>query len=179
MRVDVFGVLHQTKISQGQVAKEFELVQEYSARLATTKTRLVGQSEMNQNRNRFVDIIPYDDNYVNLQKEQGLPPSTYVNASYIDDLEGIGKVIVTQVRGHLSEVHNLAAAAAGSEAEHGAGLLAPGGGAQVGPPGHAHQHGGEGPGQVLPVLAAPRADAPLRRHQPLHRGGGRGPPQAF
>ena len=31
------------------------------------------------------------------QKEQGLPSSTYVNASYVDDLEGVGKVIVTQV----------------------------------------------------------------------------------
>ena len=74
----------------------------------------VGQLEKNQNRNRFVDIIPYDDNYVSLQvtrisinfevtsltlfqKEQGLPASTYVNASYVDDLEGVGKVIVTQV----------------------------------------------------------------------------------
>ena len=74
----------------------------------------VGQLEKNQNRNRFVDIIPYDDNYVSLQvsrisinseatsfilfqKEQGLPSSTYVNASYVDDLEGVGKVIVTQV----------------------------------------------------------------------------------
>ena len=27
----------------------------------------VGQLEKNQNRNRFVDIIPYDDNYVSLQ----------------------------------------------------------------------------------------------------------------
>ena len=74
----------------------------------------VGQLEKNQNRNRFVDIIPYDDNYVSLQvsrisinsevtslilfqKEQGLPSSTYVNASYVDDFEGVGKVIVTQV----------------------------------------------------------------------------------
>ena len=74
----------------------------------------MGQSEKNQNRNRFVDIIPYDDNYVSLQvrtsssniskenmpyfqKEQGLPLSTYVNASYVDDLDGVGKVIVTQV----------------------------------------------------------------------------------
>ena len=128
MRVDVFGVVYQTKLANQQIAKEFETVQEYSSRLSLVKTRevslklrflfsfpiQVGQSEKNQNRNRFVDIIPYDDNYVSLQvhklsshtskviclifqKEQGLPPSTYVNASYVDDLDGVGKVIVTQV----------------------------------------------------------------------------------
>jgi len=96
MRVDVFGVVYQTKLAKQQIAKEFEMVQEYSSRLSLVKTREVGQSEKNQNRNRFVDIIPYDDNYVSLQKEQGLPLSTYVNASYVDDLDGVGKVIVTQ-----------------------------------------------------------------------------------
>jgi len=96
MRVDVFGVMYQTKLAKGMIAKEFEMVQEYSVRLGATKTRDVGQLEKNQNRNRFVDIIPYDDNYITLQKEQGLPPSTYVNASYVEDLEGLGRVIVTQ-----------------------------------------------------------------------------------
>ena len=97
MRLDVFGVMYQSKLAQGQLSKEFDLVQEFSARINSTKTKNVGQAEVNQNRNRFVDIIPYDDNYVSLQKEQGLPPSTYVNASYVDDLEGVGRVIVTQV----------------------------------------------------------------------------------
>ena len=84
MRVDVFGVVYQTKLAKQQIAKEFEMVQEYSSRLSLVKTRevslklslfsfsqrfpmKVGQSEKNQNRNRFVDIIPYDDNYVSLQ----------------------------------------------------------------------------------------------------------------
>ena len=106
MRVDVFGVMYQTKLAKGMIAKEFEMVQEYSVRLGATKTRDVGQLEKNQNRNRFVDIIPYDDNYITLQKEQGLPPSTYVNASYVEDLEGLGRVIVTQV-GHLCHLIHL------------------------------------------------------------------------
>ena len=97
MRLDVFGVMYQSKLAQDQLSKEFDLVQEFSARINSTKTKNVGQAEVNQNRNRFVDIIPYDDNYVSLQQEQGLPPSTYVNASYVDDLEGVGRVIVTQV----------------------------------------------------------------------------------
>ena len=81
MRVDVFGVVYQTKLAKQQIAREFEMVQEYSSRLSLVKTRevssnfflsqhfltKVGQSEKNQNRNRFVDIIPYDDNYVSLQ----------------------------------------------------------------------------------------------------------------
>ena len=41
-------------------------------------------------------IIPFDDNYVSLETEQGTPPSTYINASYIDNMDVLDKVIVTQ-----------------------------------------------------------------------------------
>ena len=81
---------------KGEIQKEFEMIQEYSATLNQRKTRDVGQSEINQNRNRFIDIIPFDDNYVSLEVEQGMPPSTYVNASYIDNMDVLDKVIVTQ-----------------------------------------------------------------------------------
>ena len=72
------------------------MIQEFSAELNIKKTRDVGQSEKNSNRNRFIDIIPYDDNYVRLSCEQGQPPSDYVNASYVDNMEVLDKVIVTQ-----------------------------------------------------------------------------------
>ena len=41
MRVDVFGVVYQTKLAKQQIAKEFEMVQEYSSRLSLVKTREV------------------------------------------------------------------------------------------------------------------------------------------
>ena len=72
------------------------MIQEFSAALNQRKSRNVGQSEINQNRNRFIDIIPFDDNYVSLEAEQGTPPSTYINASYIDNMDVLDKVIVTQ-----------------------------------------------------------------------------------
>lgn len=92
----MFGVVYRARLAKGLINEEFESIQEHAARIGVIKTREVGQSEVNRNRNRFVDIIPYDDNYVMLQKEQGLPLSNYVNASYIDFLSGVGKVIATQ-----------------------------------------------------------------------------------
>ena len=84
------------RLLSGEIVKEFEMVQEFSAGLNMQKTRDVGQSEINMNRNRFIDIIPFDDNYVSLSAEQGMPPSSYVNASYLDNMEVLDKVIVTQ-----------------------------------------------------------------------------------
>ena len=84
------------RTENGDIKKEFEMIQEFSATLNQKKSRNVGQSEINQNRNRFIDIIPFDDNYVSLETEQGTPPSTYINASYIDNMDVLDKVIVTQ-----------------------------------------------------------------------------------
>ena len=84
------------RLLSGEIVKEFEMVQEFSAGLNMQKTRDVGQSEINMNRNRFIDIIPFDDNYVSLSSEQGMPPSSYVNASYLDNMEVLDKIIVTQ-----------------------------------------------------------------------------------
>ena len=94
--VGLFEQTFKQRSENGEIQKEFEMIQEYSATLNQRKTRDVGQSEINQNRNRFIDIIPFDDNYVSLEKEQGMPPSTYINASYIDNMDVLDKVIVTQ-----------------------------------------------------------------------------------
>ena len=45
-----------------------------------TKARQVGQAEVNQNRNRFIDIIPYDDNYVSLASDQVTYITTVLNS---------------------------------------------------------------------------------------------------
>lgn len=81
---------------RGEIVKEFEMIQEFSAELNVQKTRDVGQSEINSNRNRFIDIIPFDDNFVSLSVEQGQPASSYINASYVDNMDVLDKVIVTQ-----------------------------------------------------------------------------------
>lgn len=94
--VSMFEDVYREKSVKGEITKEFEQIQEQSARINATKTRNVGQSEINQNRNRFVDIIPFDDNYVTLKSEQGLPPSNYINASFVDNMAILDKVIVTQ-----------------------------------------------------------------------------------
>ena len=94
--VKMFEATFRERSIRGEIAKEFEKVQEFSAALNMMKTREAGQAEINCNRNRFIDIIPFDDNYVSLSREQGIPPSTYINASYLDNMDVLDKIIVTQ-----------------------------------------------------------------------------------
>lgn len=94
--VKMFEATFRERSLRGEIAKEFEKVQEFSAALNMRKSRQAGQSENNCNRNRFIDIIPFDDNYVSLSREQGIPPSTYINASYLDNMDVLDKIIVTQ-----------------------------------------------------------------------------------
>ena len=94
--VTSFDQTFRNRSMRGDITKEFEMIQEFSAALNIQKTRDVGQSEINHNRNRFIDIIPFDDNHVSLSTEQGLPPSSYINASYIDNMDALDKIIVTQ-----------------------------------------------------------------------------------
>lgn len=96
IRAANFHKEYQNRLSNYLLAEEFERVQEFSARINASKPRTIGQAEKNRNRNRFVDIIPFDDNYVQLEKEEGSPASDYVNASYINNVHGVGKVIATQ-----------------------------------------------------------------------------------
>jgi len=96
IRVKDFKDEYQIRLSNFSINEEFERVQEHSARINASKMRRIGQEEKNRNRNRFVDIIPFDDNLVLLDKEEGHPASNYINASYIKDVPGISQVIATQ-----------------------------------------------------------------------------------
>ena len=62
-----------------------------------------------------------------------------MNASYVDDLEGVGKVIVTQVPTLDLENWIFDLEVAGSEAEHSVGLLEDGARAQGAAHSHAHK----------------------------------------
>ncbi|KAM6166223.1 receptor-type tyrosine-protein phosphatase C [Erethizon dorsatum] len=50
----------------------------------------------NQNKNRYVDILPYDYNRVELSEINGDTGSTYINASYIDGFKEPRKYIAAQ-----------------------------------------------------------------------------------
>ncbi|XP_010222838.1 PREDICTED: receptor-type tyrosine-protein phosphatase C [Tinamus guttatus] len=50
----------------------------------------------NQNKNRYIDILPYDHNRVELSELPGDPGSDYINASYIDGFKEPRKYIAAQ-----------------------------------------------------------------------------------
>uniref|UniRef100_A0A8C6JHI0 Receptor-type tyrosine-protein phosphatase C n=1 Tax=Melopsittacus undulatus TaxID=13146 RepID=A0A8C6JHI0_MELUD len=50
----------------------------------------------NQNKNRYIDILPYDHNRVELLEIPGDPGSDYINASYIDGFKEPRKYIAAQ-----------------------------------------------------------------------------------
>ncbi|OCT85291.1 hypothetical protein XELAEV_18023456mg [Xenopus laevis] len=50
----------------------------------------------NQSKNRYIDILPYDDNRVVLSEIQGEPGSDYINASYINGFKEPRKYIAAQ-----------------------------------------------------------------------------------
>ncbi|XP_019383910.1 PREDICTED: receptor-type tyrosine-protein phosphatase C [Gavialis gangeticus] len=50
----------------------------------------------NQNKNRYIDILPYDYNRVELSEIMGEPGSDYINASYIDGFKESRKYIAAQ-----------------------------------------------------------------------------------
>jgi len=91
-----FNSQYNRRLREGDIDHEFELLQEYSAKLYEEKSRSIGQLEINKPRNRFVDIVPYDDTLVTLNVESGLPPSRYVNASYINGFTRQDLYIATQ-----------------------------------------------------------------------------------
>ncbi|XP_006892178.1 PREDICTED: receptor-type tyrosine-protein phosphatase C [Elephantulus edwardii] len=54
------------------------------------------RKSFNQNKNRYVDILPYDYNRVELSEINGDPGSNYINASYIDGFKEPRKYIAAQ-----------------------------------------------------------------------------------
>ncbi|XP_074007393.1 receptor-type tyrosine-protein phosphatase C isoform X2 [Numenius arquata] len=54
------------------------------------------KKSQNQNKNRYIDILPYDYNRVELSEIPGDPGSDYINASYIDGFKETRKYIAAQ-----------------------------------------------------------------------------------
>ena len=71
--------LLETKLEEGQVFVEFELIAKKRAKCICT----VGERDDNAKRNRFKDILPYDDTRVALTSTKS-NPSGYINASNVN-----------------------------------------------------------------------------------------------
>ncbi|XP_056379449.1 receptor-type tyrosine-protein phosphatase C isoform X2 [Hyla sarda] len=54
------------------------------------------RKQCNQSKNRYIDILPYDDNRVTLCEIHGEPGSDYINASYINGFKEPRKYIAAQ-----------------------------------------------------------------------------------
>ncbi|CAB4055634.1 unnamed protein product [Lepeophtheirus salmonis] len=50
------------RLKSGTLTDEFQYINEYSSEVNALKTRTIGNDESNKNLNRFIDIIPFDDN---------------------------------------------------------------------------------------------------------------------
>ncbi|XP_040583036.1 receptor-type tyrosine-protein phosphatase epsilon isoform X1 [Lepeophtheirus salmonis] len=74
------------RLKSGTLTDEFQYINEYSSEVNALKTRTIGNDESNKNLNRFIDIIPFDDNVVLLESPLGSPCSKYINASLIKGL---------------------------------------------------------------------------------------------
>lgn len=61
--------------------------------IGQTASWAVGISPENYNKNRYMNAVPYDDNRVILQGDNG----DYINASYIDGYSSQKAYIATQV----------------------------------------------------------------------------------
>ncbi|TRY62797.1 hypothetical protein TCAL_03608 [Tigriopus californicus] len=78
MSVREFNSQFHIRLRDGDVNKEFELLQEYGNSLQMRRPRNIGQMDINKPKNRFVDIIPYDHSLV-----RSTVPDFYINASVI------------------------------------------------------------------------------------------------
>ncbi|GFS48396.1 receptor-type tyrosine-protein phosphatase kappa [Trichonephila clavipes] len=60
------------------------------------KSCVVGMKPENKPKNRYQDLLPYDDSRVILQKHKNDPNSDYINASYVDGYKKGTRYICTQ-----------------------------------------------------------------------------------
>lgn len=70
-------------------ANEFRLLKEFSKQLRQNKENLrEGELDINQSKNRYKDIIPFNHTRVTLSHDHNIPGSDYINANYIRGASG-------------------------------------------------------------------------------------------
>jgi len=81
---DEIGAFLQAKLSEGEVVREFEKIPKKKVSSCNTNVALVSD---NVNRNRFKDVVPYDENRVKITNDKD-NKFGYVNASHISATVG-------------------------------------------------------------------------------------------
>ncbi|PKU45538.1 receptor-type tyrosine-protein phosphatase hypothetical protein [Limosa lapponica baueri] len=85
--------------SGGHRYKEVAITSEIKCSIPRVFTKFSikeAKKSQNQNKNRYIDILPYDHNRVELSEIPGDPGSDYINASYIDGFKEPRKYIAAQ-----------------------------------------------------------------------------------
>ncbi|XP_059280333.1 protein-tyrosine-phosphatase PTP1-like isoform X2 [Lycium ferocissimum] len=85
--------------SPHKIASEFSTLQENRLKASEMKSRcLVAIDSTNISKNRYTDVIPFDNNRVVLDPCKDYRPSArgYINASFISISEGVSRFIATQ-----------------------------------------------------------------------------------
>jgi protein tyrosine phosphatase len=86
-----------TEVGNRKIEKEFSLLNKITSREPNTER--LAKGKLNQNLNRYSDVLPYIDNIVKLGPEEELTPQNYINANFIHNpfLEGdLNNFIATQ-----------------------------------------------------------------------------------
>ena len=81
--------LDNTSAEVDRVITEFNMLEEFvAAHVDKHKQITIGLDEEigNLKKNRYRDMVPFDDNIVTLSKPSGEPPTTYINASEVKSL---------------------------------------------------------------------------------------------
>ncbi|KAH0777759.1 hypothetical protein KY290_009170 [Solanum tuberosum] len=85
--------------SPDKIASEFSALQENRLKASEMKSRcLVALDSTNISKNRYTDVIPFDNNRVVLDPCKDYRPSAkgYINASFIEISEGVSQFVATQ-----------------------------------------------------------------------------------
>ena len=68
-----------------ELQEEYEKIEDFVTKYIEPKESVsVASIEELMPRNRYRDLIPYDSNIVYLSQATGNPPSTYINASWVN-----------------------------------------------------------------------------------------------
>ena len=79
--------LDNTAAEVDRVITEFDILEDFvDVHVTKNKKITIGLNEEvgNLKKNRYKDMVPFDDNIVTLSKPSGQPPTTYINASEVN-----------------------------------------------------------------------------------------------
>lgn len=81
------------------IHNEFQILEENRMRATNMRNKCsISLDNVNHSKNRYVDVVPFDDNRVTLKQHQDYRPSPtgYINASFVSTSENVSRFIATQ-----------------------------------------------------------------------------------